>query len=141
MKPDELYQQYESGDERLLDDERGDSPFLDPSQDEKTLGLVAHLGTLAGGVVPFGNIVLPLILWQMQKDKSPYVTTHAKEALNFQITMTIAYIVAAVMIFIVVGIFLLIGLAIFSLVVTIIAAVKASQGEYYKYPINFEFIK
>lgn len=141
MKPDELYQQYESGDERLLDDERDNSPFQDPSQDEKTLGLVAHMGTLAGGVVPFGNIVLPLILWQMQKDKSPYVTTHAKEALNFQITMTIAYIVAAVMIFIVVGIFLLIGLAIFSLVVTIMAAIKASQGEYYKYPINFDFVK
>jgi hypothetical protein len=141
MKPDELYQQYENGDEGLLDDERDNSPFQDPSQDEKTLGLVAHMGTLAGGVVPFGNIVLPLILWQMQKDKSSYVTTHAKEALNFQITMTIAYIVAAVMIFIVVGIFLLIGLAIFSLVVTIMAAIKASQGEYYKYPINFDFVK
>jgi uncharacterized Tic20 family protein len=139
MKPDELYQQYESKEEQLLDDERGSYPG-EPTQDEKTLGLVAHLGTLAGGVVPFGNIVLPLVLWQTQKDKSQYVSVHAKEALSFQITMTLAYIVAAIMIFIVVGIFLLIGLAIFSLVVTIIAAIKASNGEYYKYPINYEFI-
>jgi len=141
MEQDELYKDYQVNyDDQLIDDLDG-RPYGEPTQDDKTLAMVTHLGTLAGGVVPFGNIILPLVIWNTQKEKSAYVAAHAKEALNFQITMTLAFIVAAIMIFIVVGIFLLIGLGIFSLVVTIIAAVKASQGEYYKYPFNYQFVK
>lgn len=128
--------------DQLLDDSFDNVPVnWNPTQDEKTLALLSHIGTLAGGVVPFGNIILPLVLWLTQKDKSDYVAYHSKESLNFQITMMIIYIASAILIFVVVGIPLLIAAAIFGIVVTIIATIKASNGEPYQYPINFRFVK
>lgn len=128
--------------DQLLDDSFDKAPAnWNPTQDEKTLALLSHIGTLAGGVVPFGNVILPLVLWLTQKDKSDYVAYHSKESLNFQITMTVIYIASAILIFVVVGIPLLIAAAIFGIVVTVIATIKASNGESYEYPINFRFIK
>ena len=128
--------------DQLLDDSFDKAPAnWNPTQDEKTLALLSHIGTLAGGVVPFGNVILPLVLWLTQKDKSDYVAYHSKESLNFQITMTVIYIASAILIFVVVGIPLLIAVAIFGIVVTVIATIKASNGESYEYPINFRFIK
>jgi hypothetical protein len=128
--------------DQLLDEDFNNHPAnWNPTQDEKTLGLLSHIGTLAGGVIPFGNVLLPLVLWLTQKEKSDFVAYHSKESLNFQITMTIGYIISAILILAVVGIFLLIGLALFALVVTIIATVKASNGEAYEYPINLRLVK
>ena len=128
--------------DQLLDENFEKSPtHWNPTQDEKTLALVSHLGVLAGFIIPFGNIILPLILWQTQKDKSEYVSYHSKESLNFQITMMIGYIVSAILIFVFIGIFLMFALAIVSLVFTIIAAIKANEGIAYEYPFNLRLIK
>lgn len=128
--------------DQLLDDNYNNHPTdWNPSQDEKTLGLLAHIGTLAGGVIPFGNVILPLVLWLTQKDKSDFVAYHSKESLNFQITMTIGYLIGGILIFVLVGFFVLIALAIFALTVTIIATIKASNGESYEYPINLRLVK
>lgn len=125
----------------LLDENLVNHPeHWNPNSDEKTLALFSHLGGVAGNIIPFGNILLPLIIWQTQKEKSPFVTHHSKNALNFQITMMIALIISAILIFVIVGIFLVIGIAIFSLVVSIIAAIKASNGENYQYPFSFKFV-
>ena len=109
--------------------------------DAKTWGMLCHLGALAGYVIPFGNIVGPLIAWQIKKDTSEFVDYHGKEALNFQITVTIAMFVSILLILVVIGIFLLIAIPIIDLVLVIIAAVKASNGELYRYPLTIRFIK
>jgi uncharacterized protein len=111
------------------------------TQDDKTMGMLCHLSALAGFVIPLGAIFGPLIVWLLKKDQSPFIDENGKESLNFQITMLIAYIISAILIFVIIGFFLLFGLAVFSLVMVIIAAIKANDGETYRYPFNFRLIK
>ncbi len=108
--------------------------------EENNWALFSHLGILGGMVVPFGNILMPLMIWQINKDKSEYITEHAKEALNFQLTMLIIYFGCALMCLILIGFPMLVIAGIIHIVFTIIAATKASSGEYYDYPFNFRLI-
>jgi hypothetical protein len=95
---------------------------------------------LAGYVVPFGNIIGPLVVWLVKKDESAFVDDQGKEAINFQISVTIYMIVCVILAFVIIGIFLAIALAIFDLVVTILAAISSNSGEYYRYPVCIRFI-
>ena len=103
--------------------------------------MFCHLSALAGFVIPLGNIFGPLVIWLMKKDEYPLVDDQGKEALNFQISMTIYYIGAAVLILILIGIILLPALVIFSLVMTVIAMIKANEGVAYRYPVTIRFLK
>ncbi len=76
----------------------------------------------------------------MKKDEFPMVDREGKKALNFQILMTIASLIAFILTFVLIGIFLLPLIVIFSLVCTIMATIKVSKGEEYNYPINVKFI-
>ena len=113
----------------------------EPKQEERSLGLACHLLALAGLVVPFGNILGPLIMWLVKKDDSAFVDDQGKEALNFNITISIAGFIAFLLIFVVIGGILLPIIGIFWLVMTIIAAVKANGGERYRYPLTIRLIK
>lgn len=110
------------------------------SQDEKTWGMFAHLSALAGFVIPFGSIIGPLIVWLMKKDEMPFVNDQGREALNFQITVGIGFIICFVLMFVLIGIPLMFALAIFTLVMTIIAAVEANKGNSYRYPFALRLI-
>ncbi|MCB9036339.1 MAG: DUF4870 domain-containing protein [Lewinellaceae bacterium] len=101
----------------------------------------AHLGFLAGLIIPFGNVVAPLVIWLVYKDRSSYVEYHSKEALNFQLTVTIAMVASGILVLLLIGIFLLIGVLLLALVLSIVAAVKANNGEYYEYPFTIRFIR
>jgi len=116
------------------------SDNYNPSQEERNMAMFCHLGAFAGFIIPFGSIIVPLVIWLMKKDESEYVDYHGKESLNFQITMMIAFIVATVLIFILIGIPIIIGLAIFELIIVIIAGIKANDGVYYRYPFSFKLI-
>jgi uncharacterized Tic20 family protein len=96
---------------------------------------------MVGFVFPFGNILGPLVLWLVKKDEYPLVADQGKEALNFQISMTIYYLIAAVLILVIIGIVLLVVLGVFSLIMTIIAMIKANSGERYRYPLAIRLIK
>ncbi|MFP4081139.1 MAG: DUF4870 domain-containing protein [Candidatus Aminicenantes bacterium] len=109
--------------------------------EEKTWGMVAHLAALAGFIIPLGNVIGPLIVWLIKKDESPFIEDQGKESLNFQISITIYCIVAAVLIVVVIGIFLLIGLAILDLALIIIASVKANGGEKFRYPLTLRLVQ
>jgi len=120
-----------------------DSAVYEKEQDSdaKTWGMLCHLAALAGYIIPFGNIVGPLIAWQIKKDTSEFVDYHGKESLNFQITVTIAMFVSFILFLVLIGIFLVIAIPIVSLVLVIIAAVKASNGERYRYPLTIRLVK
>jgi hypothetical protein len=111
------------------------------NRDQNTWAMLCHLSALVGFIFPLGNILGPLVIWLIKKDEYPLVADQGKEALNFQISMTIYYIVAIILIIILIGILLLIALALFSLVVTIMAMVKANEGVAYRYPMCIRFIK
>jgi len=109
--------------------------------DEKQMAMWIHLSAFAGFIIPFGNIIAPLIIWLTNKEKSAYVDTQGKEALNFQITIAIAFVVSMILTLIVIGIFLAIAVALFNVIMIIIAAIKVSKGEEFKYPFCIRFIK
>lgn len=112
-----------------------------PTQDERTWGMVAHLAALAFFVMPFGNILGPLVVWLAKRDHSAFVAQHAKEALNFNITVLIGALVCGVLLVLSIGILLGAVLFVFWLVMTIIAALKANEGLAYRYPFTVRLVK
>jgi len=107
-------------------------PGYAPTSDEKTMALLAHILTL---VAP---ILAPLIIYLVKKDDSQFVSYHAKESLNFQITLMIAVVGLLITI---IGSFLIFFVAIAGLVLVVIATIRASEGNLYKYPISLRLIK
>lgn len=104
------------------------------SSDDKNLAVVTHLGGTIFSVFP------ALIVWLLKKDTSPFVGKQALEALNFQITVLMAYFVSYILIFILVGI-ALVGLVwLLNIVFCIIAAIAASKGEDYRYPFTLRLL-
>jgi len=111
-----------------------------PDKEARNWAMFAHLSSFAGHVIPFGHIGGPLLIWLLKKDEMPLVDDQGKEALNFQITMTIAFIVSAILIFVLIGFVLIFAVWLFDVIVTIIAAVKANEGVAYRYPLCIRFI-
>jgi uncharacterized Tic20 family protein len=111
------------------------------TQDDRTWGMIAHLSALVGVIIPFGSVIAPLVIWLVKKDQSAFVAENAKEALNFNITVAVVGIVCWILVFIFVGVLLAIVLAIYWLVMTIIAAIKANEGNIYRYPISVRLVK
>ncbi len=111
------------------------TPSVAPTPDEKTMGILSHILCIVGG------FIAPLIIYLIKKDESAYIREQSKEALNFQLTMLICYIVSWILIFVFIGIILVFLVIILNLVLIIIATIKASEGKLYKYPINFRLIK
>lgn len=109
--------------------------------DENMWAMFCHLGGLVGFILPPANIILPLIIWLKYRDEYSLVDDQGKEAINFQISITIYAIASAILIFIAIGLFLLLGLGIFSLIVIVMAALRTSNGEKYRYPITIRFIQ
>lgn len=117
------------------------APVGAPSAEDRQWGLFAHLAALSGVIIPFGNIIGPLVVWQVKKDSSAFAADQGKEALNFNITTLFAVIVAAILIVVLVGMLLLPLIGIAWLVFTIIAAVKANEGVAYRYPFAIRLVK
>ncbi len=121
-----------------------ENPQVSPqaSKDDQNWAMACHLAALSGFVIPFGNLIGPLVVWLMKKDTMPLVDVHGKEALNFQITVSIAIFICLLLLFVIIGIFLLPVVAIGALVMTIIAGVKVANGQLdYKYPFALRLIK
>ncbi|MGH8217512.1 MAG: DUF4870 domain-containing protein [Steroidobacteraceae bacterium] len=104
-----------------------------PAQ-ERTWGMLAHLAALAGIVIPFGNLLGPLVVWLARRERSHFVGEQAKEALNFNITIAFATLACFILMWVFVGVLLFAALLLYWLAMTIIAAVKASEGVRYHYP-------
>ena len=125
------------------------APPPNPDGAARMWNMLCHLSALAGLVgIPFGNILGPLIVWQIKKSEFPSVDIHGKAAVNFQITITVILLagsmVAVVGWFFCIGwlvIPLLILVALAGLVFAVIAGIKANNGEAYKYPFTFDFVK
>ena len=123
-------------------------PPPNPESQRRTWNMLCHLSALAGFIgVPFGNVLGPLLVWQIKKNEIPSVEAHGKAALNFQLTILIAGLVAFAAFFVgsffcvgwlLLPVLILIGLA--GLIFPIIAGVKANNGEDYKYPFSFTFV-
>jgi uncharacterized Tic20 family protein len=113
-----------------------------PTQDERTWGMIAHLSGFAVFLFPLGgNILAPLIIWLTRRDTSAHVEMEAREALNFNISVTLGWIVCGSLVFALIGIPLGAALFLYWLVMTIVAGVKASEGIGYRYPFSLRLVK
>ncbi len=112
------------------------------NKDARMWAMICHLAGLAGIILPAaGNIVAPLIIWQVKKDDNPFIDEQGKEAVNFQISMSIYFIASVFLCVVCVGAFLLVATIIVFFVFLLIAAVKANNGYHYRYPLTIRFIK
>jgi len=122
------------------------TPLVRDEKAQRQWDMWCHLSALSGLVVPFGNILGPLIIWQMKRDDFPTVNEHGKEALNFQLSVMI-YIAVAVMGMMFLCFFgmlllpVVIGLPIAGAILSIIAGVKANDGGFYRYPLTLRLVK
>jgi hypothetical protein len=124
----------------------GTAPESPPSKeidrDARLWAMICHLSALAGIILPAsGNIVAPLIIWQIKKDDNPFIDEQGKEAVNFQISMSIYFIASVFLCIFCVGAFLVAATIIVFFVFLLIAAVKANNGYHYRYPLSIRFIK
>ncbi|MDT8299916.1 MAG: DUF4870 domain-containing protein [Sedimentisphaerales bacterium] len=114
------------------------------NKDARMWGMICHLAGL-GGLIPIvpiiGSVIGPLIVWQIKKDEFNFVADQGKESVNFQISILMYAIVSGLLCFACVGFVLLPAVYIFDLIFLLIAAVKANDGEHYRYPLTFRFIK
>ncbi|HSK25304.1 MAG TPA: DUF4870 domain-containing protein [Jiangellales bacterium] len=113
---------------------------LAPDQ-ERTWGLVAHLSAFAGSLVGGLTFLGPLIVMLTMGERSPFVRRHAVEALNFNLSVLIYALVSLLTLLVLIGFVLLPLVVVAWAVLTIVAAVKANQGEEYRYPFTIRFVK
>ena len=101
-------------------------------QEEKVAAVIVHVAAI------FFEFFAPIIGYIFLKDKGPFVLHHAKESLNFSLTVLIIAILVAITI---VGVFFLWVVAIYWTVCRVIAALQTSQGKFFRYPLTIRFIK
>ena len=107
-----------------------------------TWGMLCHLTALSGLLgVPFGQILGPLLIWLLKRDEYPFADDQGKESLNFQLSMLIYTLGSVLLICLCVGIALILLIQVFNLVLVIVASVKASYGERYRYPLTIRFFR
>jgi uncharacterized Tic20 family protein len=112
------------------------------NKDARMWAMICHLAGLAGIILPAsGNIVAPLIIWQIKKENNPFIDEQGKEAVNFQISMSIYFFASVFLCIFCVGAFLVVATIIVFFVFLLIAAVKANNGYHYRYPLTIRFIK
>ena len=110
-------------------------------KDERMWGMFCHLSALSGFIIPFGNLIGPLIIYSMKKEEYAFVADQGKESLNFQISVMIYLIAGGLISIFFVGFILFGALILVSLVLTVVASVRANDGEYYRYPLTIKFIQ
>lgn len=101
--------------------------------------LAAHLSAFLGAWFALAFLG-PLVVWLVKREDHPFIATHAREALNFNLSVLIYGIVAGFLSLLLIGIPILIAIGIAWIVLTIIAAVKAENGEGFRYPLTIRFI-
>jgi uncharacterized protein len=111
------------------------------TETERNWSMLCHMSAFAGFIFPFGAIIGPLVCWLSKRDESLWVNENGKAALNFNLSVLLYMVLLTPLIFIIVGIPLIGMLLVFKVVFIIIASVKASKGEEFRYPLSIPFIQ
>lgn len=109
--------------------------------EERQMAMFLHLSQLASVVVPLAGIILPIVLWQTQKEKMPALDAHGKMVANWMISAVIYAVASVVLMLVLVGFLLILVLAVLSIVFPIVGAIKANNGILWDYPLTIKFLK
>jgi uncharacterized Tic20 family protein len=101
--------------------------------------LFLHLSQLAGFVIPLAGWIAPILIWQLKKQEMPALDAHGKVVVNWILSELIYGTICVILIFVVIGIPLLIVLMLLGIIFPIIGAIKADNGEVWKYPLSIRF--
>ena len=106
-------------------------------QDDRTMAMIGHLSGIVAGFIG------PLVIWLINKDKTDkaWLNEQAKEALNFQITMIIGWLIAGILTMVLIGMLLIPVLFLANIILCIMAGMKANEGVDYRYPFALRLIK
>lgn len=113
---------------------------LTTNTEERNWAMYCHLAAFSGLIIPFGNVVAPLILWYLKKDESMLVNREGKKSVNFQSSMYIYLFISAIFALIGLGLFLLFTLAVLNFIFVVLAIIKTVNGEDYHYPLSIKFL-
>lgn len=103
--------------------------------------MLCHASALLGLFFHFfGHLLGPLLVWLIKRDLSAEIDANGKESLNFQISMLLYDVIAGILCIVLIGIPILIALWVLNTVLVIIASVKTSNGEFYRYPLTIRFL-
>ncbi len=126
--------------------ERGRAYDPDATDDERTYALLMHLSLLAHMVLTIIAFGIPLIMWLVKKEESPFLDDHGREAVNFQISLliwSIIFTVVAIPLSVItcgVGVVVAFVPTVVAIVGMIQASIAANRGEFYRYPMTFRFV-
>jgi len=117
------------------------SPTSSSSADVRTWNVLCHASALLGFFFPWaGHILAPLIVWLVKRGDSPEIDAHGKESVNFQLSMLIYSIISGILCLVLIGFVLLAILHVLNVVFVIIASIRASEGNFYRYPLTIRFL-
>ena len=119
--------------------EQNEQPEL--SQDVRQWAMFCHFAAFFGLIFPFGNLIGPLIVWQLKKDLHPFVDDQGKEALNFQVSVALASVLCFLLMVVVLDLALLPLVSVVAIVLTVIAGIKANEGQAYRYPFSWRLLR
>ena len=108
---------------------------------ERTWSILVHLSALCVFIVPFGHLLGPLVIWLIMRGDMPVVDRNGKEALNFQLTMTMIGLLCVPLVFIGIGALALVVVGILDIALVIMASIKASENVEYRYPLNWRLLR
>lgn len=112
------------------------------SSSVRSWSVLCHASALLGMLFHFpGQLLGPFIVWLLKRGSAPEIDAHGKESLNFQLSMLIYNGVALVLCLVLIGIPILVGLWLVNIALVIVASIKASDGELYRYPLTIRFLK
>lgn len=124
-----------------FDPQTGQPLLPEANADARTWGMVGHLSALAVLFTGIGNVVGPLVVYLIKKDTIPFAADQAREALNFHLTWTIVALALSWTLCIGIGFVVLPAIYLFTLVMAVVAAIKANTGEWYRYPLTWRLVK
>jgi len=111
------------------------------TESERNWAMLCHLSAFAGFFFPFGGIIGPLVCWLSKRDDSEWVNINGRAALNFQLSILLYIILMIPLCFIIIGIPIIAALGTLKVICIIIASIKASKGELFRYPLVIPFIQ
>jgi uncharacterized Tic20 family protein len=111
------------------------------TNEERNYAMFTHLAAFSGYVVPFGNVIGPLVVWLMKRHESWLVDDHGKRSLNFQISLMIWMLLCIPLMFVFVGFLLLLALLVIDIVFVIRNAIRASNEEAPYYPLSLQLVR
>lgn len=122
-----------------MDEQQPGGPYSSPV---RQWAMFCHFAAFFWFLVPMvGNVIGPLIVWQLKKDVDPFIDQQGKEAVNFQITFSVLLMICGLLAWILIGFPLMVLLSVGALVLTVIAGIKANAGESYRYPFCWRLLK